>query len=131
MEIHDLQFGVRDVGLSNSNAAADESTSDGAISQRPPASSAPRESLCVGERTLDAMDVKAYACGILSAAPTIHGMLISIEVPRRCGGGQKVALLDMHEELIPDLDTKGQLLYREISAAEYEAAQRSQGGGLY
>ena len=114
---------MRDVGLSTLKASA----SNGAA----PSRAIRRGTLCLGERTLDALGVKAFARRILSAAPTIHGLIVSIEASRRCGGRQRLALFGIDEELIPELHTNGELVYREMSPAEYKAMRSSQGEGPY
>ncbi|TBU43423.1 hypothetical protein BD309DRAFT_960688 [Dichomitus squalens] len=153
LRLHHLQCEVRDVGLSNSEETPNEprpapgavaghyvtslprSDTSVLVSGSPEAQShacagsVAEESLCTAERTLVAFDVEAFAHRIISAIPTITGMIISIDTPRQCGGGRRIALLGREEEEIPELRTGGEIVYRDLSMADYNAMRRSQEEG--
>ncbi|TBU27971.1 hypothetical protein BD311DRAFT_759296 [Dichomitus squalens] len=152
--VSSLFFGVRDVGLSNSEETPNEpsrpapgavaghyvtslprSDTSVLVSGSPEAQShacagsVAEESLCTAERTLVAFDVEAFARRIISAIPTITGMIISIDTPRQCGGGRRIALLGREEEEIPELRTGGEIVYQDLGMADYNAMRRSQEEG--
>ena len=127
-----FQLGVQDGGLSpaadaepQQHAAPDASTSSsstGSESAHASAStsSAPvdRASLNVAERTLDELDVHAYAKRLLGSLPSLHDAIVRIDRPRRCGGSQRAAILGKGGEAM--LCTEGEIVYREIAREEFE-----------
>ncbi|EJF58354.1 hypothetical protein DICSQDRAFT_162948 [Dichomitus squalens LYAD-421 SS1] len=81
-------------------------------------------SLCMAERTLAAFDVEAYTHRLVSAAPAIKNMVISIETPRRCGGDNRFAVFGIEHGPAPTWHTEGKIVYQRVSAAKWVEIMR-------
>ena len=73
-----------------------------------------RASLNVAERTLDDFDVHEYTKRLLGSIPSVTTAAVQICRPQRCGGSQRFGILCLSRR------GGGELLYHEITAAQYE-----------
>ena len=101
MQLYDLLFVVRDIGLLSPEPGNTSSASESTSATEAHQHCQNRKSLSLAERTLNDFDVLALARRLLMLISALQTMVIGVERPGECGGGLRLAYVNRPNDRYP------------------------------